>query len=120
MKKPEITLLDLAVRVYPVHKEKEPHFRASKKWRCPDTMLVFDTETRTDETQRLTFGSYRFFKKGSCMREALFFADDLPESDRAVLERYVATHNADTANTRSTKLQLLTRDELVEQFFEDA
>jgi hypothetical protein len=118
MKTNELSLLDLAVRVYPAHKDKEPHFRASKKWRCPDTMLVFDTETRTDETQRLTFGSYRFFKKGTCLREALFFGDDLPESDRAVLEKYVATHKADTA--RRSQLQLLARDEFVEQFFEDA
>ena len=55
-------------------------------------MLVFDTETRTDATQRLTFGSYQFIVAGRCLEEGLFYANDLPEKDRKVLERYVATH----------------------------
>jgi len=40
-------------------------------------MFVFDTETTVDETQRLTFGSYRFIVGGRCLKEALFYADDL-------------------------------------------
>jgi hypothetical protein len=120
MKKNKLSLLDLAVRVYPMLKETEPSFQTRKQWRCPDAMLVFDTETRTDETQRLTFGSYRFYEKGICTREGLFYADDLPERDRAVLEKYVVTHKADTADGHNPNLQLLTRTEFVDQFFEDA
>ena len=59
-------------------------------------MLVFDTETRTDTAQAFTFGSYRFFDRGLCLEEGLFYAEDLPVADRATLEAYVKTHPADT------------------------
>jgi hypothetical protein len=74
-------------------------------------MLVFDTETRTDATQRLTFGSYRFFVGGQCLKESLFYGDDLPEKDRRVLERYVATHRG---------LDLLTRRQFLEKLYRAA
>jgi len=50
--------------------------------------LVFDTETTTDRTQRLNFGSWRYYRLGwadegapemECAEEGLFYADDLPE-----------------------------------------
>src|SRR5436309_6889850 len=84
----------LAVRVYP--EPPEPRTAPDRRrWRRPDLMLVFDTETRIDATQRLTFGSYRFIVRGRCLEEGLFSADDLPAADRAVLARYVRTHDAD-------------------------
>ena len=43
---------------------------------------MFDTETRIDHTQRLTFGSYRFIEADQCLNEALFYADDLPTPER--------------------------------------
>ncbi len=119
MKTNNISILDLAVRVYPVLNDTEPRTNSAKHWRCPDAMLVIDTETRTDETQRLTFGSYRFFEKGLCTREGLFYGEDLPATDRAVLEEYAATHKAETSRKRRAKLQLLTRSEFADQFFED-
>ncbi len=59
-------------------------------------MLVFDCETRTDKAQALTFGSYRFLVEGRCVEEGLFYGDDLLPRERAVLERYVERHAADT------------------------
>lgn len=59
-------------------------------------MLVFDCETRIDQTQRLTFGSYRFVVEGRCLEEGLFYADDLSARELRVLERYARTHTADT------------------------
>ena len=59
-------------------------------------MLVFDCETRTDKTQALTFGSYRFLVAGRCLEEGLFYADDLAADEREVLERYAREHRADT------------------------
>ena len=53
-------------------------------------MFVFDTETLTDATQRLTFGSYRFIVARQCLRESLFYGYDLPDKNRRVLERYTA------------------------------
>ncbi len=120
MKTRKPSLLDLAVRTYPVLKESEERSNKPKQWHSPDAMLVFDTETRVDESQRLTFGSFRFFENGLCTREGLFYADDLPESDIATLRQYVKTHRADTSKRRDAKLQLLTRSEFADQFFEDA
>ena len=112
--------LPVAVRVYP-----EPRLggaqRKRKKlahWRRPKTMLVFDTETRTDETQSLTFGSYRFIEGGRCLEEGLFHADDLPAADRAVLEDYVKSHAAATDRRfGSPKLLLISRREFLERFY---
>jgi hypothetical protein len=53
-------------------------------------MLVWDTETRIDATQRLTFGSYRFIEGGQCLEEALFCADDITAEERRTLEEYAA------------------------------
>ncbi|MGB7081353.1 MAG: hypothetical protein WBD54_06920, partial [Candidatus Acidiferrales bacterium] len=84
--KPSKALLPLAVRIYPEPEKPKQEQRADRPlrhWRCPDAMLVFDTETRTDATQRLTFGSYRFLVAGQCREEGLFYADDLPARDLA-------------------------------------
>jgi len=77
-------------------------------------MLVFDTETRVDETQRLTFGSYRFFTGGECQEEGLFFGTDLPFQDRQVLERYATEYSAEAANT---ELKLLTLPQFLSKFY---
>ena len=96
MKKNKPTPMTLALRVYPEQKNSEQKPRSPKKWKCPKAMLVFDTETRTDATQRLTFGSFRFFVEGRCLVEGLFYGDDLPKEDRRVLEEYAKTHGAET------------------------
>ena len=49
-------------------------------------MLVFDTETRTDTAQALTFGGYRYYEDGRCLEEGIFYADDLPRADRRSLK----------------------------------
>lgn len=86
----------------------------------PEDMLVFDAETRTDETQHLTFGSFRFYEKGIATREGLFHADDLSAGDVAVLQGYVETHSADVEDRQYRKLYLLTRSEFVASFYEYA
>jgi len=75
-------------------------------------MFVFDTETRTDESQGLTFGNYRFFINNELREEGLFYADDLPPKDRKTLERYVAAHNR-----QGNRLLLLTRREFLKKFY---
>lgn len=117
---PLITSLPISVRVYPelgipgvAHARSGGQHR--KKWRRPDAMLVLDTETRVDATQRLMFGSYRFFAGGSCQEEGLFFGTDLPEQDRKVLERYAAEHSADAVNR---KLKLLTLQQFLKKFYQ--
>lgn len=84
-------------------------------------MLVFDCETRTDEKQSLTFGSYRFIVEGHCVEEGLFYADDLTRAERAVLESYVERQHADTAADSEDgtvpRLRLLTLEGFLERFF---
>jgi hypothetical protein len=112
--------LPIAIRVYPEpHAEKaRSKRRGLKHWRRPRSMLVFDTETRIDAAQALTFGSYRFFQDKVCVEEGLFFADDLPVTDRAVLEAYVKTHPADTDRRQGVpELQLLSRDSFLVKFY---
>ena len=104
--------LPIAIRVFPALKPTEPKSRKDKVWRLPHAMFVFDTETRTDTAQRLTFGSYRFFVNDELREEGLFYADDLPSKDRKTLERYVAANNR-----RGSRLLLLTRREFLKKLY---
>ena len=106
----EPDVLPIALRVYPEGEDFERTERPRKSPRRPDAMLVFDTETRVDAAQRLTFGSYRFIVAGECLEEGLFYGDHLPEKDRKVLEAYASNHRAD-------KLCLLTRSEFVDRLY---
>jgi len=124
MQTSEPTRLSIAVRVYPAPKDapesRKMNKHALKTWRLPTEMLVFDTETTTDATQRLTFGSYRFFVKGRCLEEGLFYGDDLPAEKLGILRRYVATHPADTVQDGVRELRLLTRSEFVKELYRTA
>jgi hypothetical protein len=117
MPNPKPIPLTLALRVYPEPPEAKNERASPKPWKCPKAMLVFDTETRIDATQRLTFGSYRFFVGGRCLEEGLFYGDDLPEEDRRVLEQYAATHRPETAGGGARDLKLLTRSQFVDKFY---
>jgi hypothetical protein len=83
----------LAVRVYP-----EPgspgKTKPQKRLPRPESMLVFDTETTVDATQRLLFGSYRFISQGTCEEEGLFYADDLKPDQSKILRDYVESNGA--------------------------
>jgi hypothetical protein len=115
---PNASPLCLAVRAYPTPEKTKQKQRSRKTWRCPDAMFVFDTETRLDPTQTLTFGSYRFIVSGRCLEEGLFYAPDLPELERQVLERYVKTHSAETVGDRRRQLRLLTLREFVDRLYQ--
>src|SRR5690348_2549697 len=91
---PVLTSLPIAVRVYPHPKEVKHKKRQRGRWQLPAGMFVLDCETRTDATQGLTFGSYRFIEDGECKEEGLFCADDLPAEEWGVLQRYTETHIA--------------------------
>ena len=98
--------------------------RTPAESRGPQGLLVFDTETTVDETQGLTFGCWRYYRRTSgttrwaCLEEGLFYDDDLPVIDPegfAVLRAYVSTHRARTDRGNKTALLLLSRTEFVEQ-----
>lgn len=90
-------------------------------WR--HSVLIFDTETTTDSTQRLTFGCYRFGEwqpDGSLAirEEGLFHDDDLPERDAdgyAMLGEFVAKHKPETEGLyRTRSLALRTRSDFLD------
>jgi len=117
----EPTPLVIAIRVFPDLKDEERDFdKPKREWHRPDAMLVWDTETRTDQTQRLTFGSYRFVVDGHLATENLFYGDDLPVKDRRILERHVATPSAAIPDEDEHDVSLLTRDQFVDKLFKNA
>jgi hypothetical protein len=117
----EPTSLIVAVRVFPDLKDENRDFdKPPRKWKRPGAMLVFDTETRTDRTQRLTFGSYRFIAGGHLLKENLFYGDDLPITDRRILERHVAEPSAAIPGEGTHGVTLLTRHQFVEKLFRNA
>jgi hypothetical protein len=124
MPHPEPTSLVIAIRVYPDANEQELDLHKQKKrsgkWRLPTTLFVWDTETRTDEAQRLTFGSYRLVDAGQLVKENLFYGPALPAKDRRVLERYVATPRTIVSGESPHELSLLTRHGFVEKLFRSA
>jgi hypothetical protein len=88
--------LPVAVRVYPLvpEEEEEENKKYTRiRWRPPKGTLVIDTETRTDATQRLIFGSYRFFELGRCKEEAIFYADDVSDRELAIFKTYSTKHD---------------------------
>jgi hypothetical protein len=111
------TPLVVAVRVYPDLQDEE---RSQRVWNRPAAMLVYDAETRTDRTQRLTFGSYRFIVAGQLVKENLFYGDDLPAKDRRILERHVAAPSAVIPDEENHSVSLLTRHQFVEKLFKNA
>jgi hypothetical protein len=110
----------IAVRVYPQVEKTDRTPRSQKPWRVPDAMFVFDTETRIDASQRLTFGSYRFIVGGRCLEEGLFYGDDISARDRRTLRRYAETHNADTVDEGVARLHLLSRREFLQKLYQAA
>jgi len=117
----EPTPLVIAVRVYPDLKDEERNFDKPRRTRNrPDAMLVFDTETRTDRSQRLTFGSYRFIAGGQLVRENLFYGDDLPARDQRILVRHLAPPSFVISDEYNRDVSLLTRDQFVDKLFKNA
>jgi len=67
---------------------RKPRRSPASKW-----ALVFDTETTTDPSQRLRFGSYQL-RNGQALNEAGLFFDPeaLSEAERRTLESFAASH----------------------------
>ena len=106
----------VAVRVYPIASKNEKSGKARSS-RRPDSMFVFDTETRTDSRQSLTFGSYRYYVGGQCLEEGLFYGDDLSMSERLMLEEYASSHEANTDECAGRTLKLWSQSEFLDRFY---
>jgi hypothetical protein len=106
--------LPVAVRAYTAPR-KNPRNTTARPWTHPRAVLVLDTESTTDATQRLTFGCWRVLVGGRTVDEGLFHGDDLPEEDLATLRSYLASHHADTPEREP--LRLLSRRDFLDQVF---
>jgi len=90
---------DIFVRGYAITADQKPNTkRKSSRGNDPKLsryVLVLDTETRTTPDQSLTFGVFRLCElKGNkyfVIREGIFYADDLPASERKIIENYART-----------------------------
>jgi hypothetical protein len=67
---PEPERRPILLRAYCEVATKEPRTKAPK---TPGWLLVFDTETTTDESQRLRFGTYQLWEKGRLQEKGLFY-----------------------------------------------
>ena len=119
MSKEKRDSLPIAVRAYPQHQKKErpARKRSQNNWIRPDAMLVVDTETKTDATQAVKFGSYRLVLSGNCLEEGLFYPPDISEEEKQILNNYVSSRAAQTSREGRPDLLLLTLREFLEKFY---
>jgi hypothetical protein len=108
---PLIKVHDTAVRawVQPNRPRRAPS-GSQVPWRAApfgERVMVFDTETTTDFTQRLLFAVFRNYVHGELLEEGVFLGDSLSESEKAVARAYAVTH----------ELSVYTRSEFVENIF---
>jgi hypothetical protein len=114
---------DIFVRAYAVatdeaNKQRKSHSIDFPKW--PHFVLVFDTETRITADQSLTFGVFRLCElkddKYKLIREGLFYADDLPTTERNILENYARTAVSD-AKAFPPEFPLYSRSDFMKKVF---
>lgn len=80
--------------VTPTAEEKEAHTTTDQRWwSMPNDVLVFDTETRISFEQKLTFGTFLWAHAGRIETVGIFYADDLPDDDKAIIKTYCKNHN---------------------------
>ena len=94
--------------------------RKPRKDKWPRYAFVFDTESRIDTNQDLTFGFYRVLELAGdsyqLIEEGAFFADNLTEHERTTLESYVVNADHDF-KTFPPRFPLYPRDEFVKKVF---
>lgn len=102
--------LPVAVRAYTPAADPPKRPRHTS-WTKPSLVLVIDTETTVDATQRLRFGVWRVYERGELLDEGLFHAEDLPEEDRAFMLDYAGTQPS------RLSLRVLSRHEFLNDIF---
>ena len=117
-------LHDIFLRALAVPRDRKVRARRNdqqsngSKW--PECALVFDTETRITADQSLTFGVYRrcalMDDRYMVDEEGIFYADDLPATDRKVLDNYVRTAISDVASF-PPRFPLYSRSEFMKRVF---
>jgi len=117
-------LLPVALRAYAPPASRPRKSRRAEKHRRSSLVLVFDTETTIDAAQRLTFGSWRLYRRSRnsaahspddyrLIEEGIFYDDDISREARAVLDAYARDH----WYNNGCELQLVARRKFVDRVF---
>lgn len=108
---PLIQVHDTAVRAWVVPPQpRSLPLPQELPWRAnsfDERVLVFDTETTTDFTQRLLFGVFRNYVHDELLQEGLFLGDSVDEEEADIARAYARTHD----------LRIYSRSEFVEKVF---
>ena len=114
---------DIFVRAYAVATDEDDRQRKSYSLDLPEWphyVLVFDTETRITADQSLTFGIFRLCELKNdiytLIGEGLFYADDLPVTERKILENYRRTAISD-ATAFPPEFPLYSRSDFMKKVF---
>lgn len=110
---PQAQAMGIAVRAYaqkvniPISRPAKKHIK--KKSDLPsEWVLVYDTETTTDETQNLRFGSYQIRKNDLLEESGVFYDPEiLTKTEQATLKKYAEKH----------QLKFITVREFVDEIF---
>src|SRR5215813_6855907 len=78
-----VNRLIIQLRAY-VEGRPKSEWRPERRWTSGIT-VTFDTETTTDPSQRLRFGSYQLRDRGKLLERGVFYAEDMPQADLEVL-----------------------------------
>ncbi len=85
---PEAERRPILLRAYAETEQKEPSTRGPI---TPQFVLVFDTETTPDESQRLRFGTYQLLQKGKLREKGLFY-DKVTSAELETLKAEAPKH----------------------------
>lgn len=98
----------VAVRAYVPLADTPPPKRPRPAKRPSDWVLIFDTETTTDPSQRLRFGFFQLRKAGKLVKHGLFFDDTtLKKREQRVLAEYA----------KANQLEVMITPDFIEEVF---
>jgi hypothetical protein len=90
-------LLAISLRAFvtstPEGAKQEPKRKTRQSAGPSEYVLVFDTETTTDLSQRLRLGCYQFWKGNTLIEAGLFFDPNLPVIERELLAAFARSRN---------------------------
>lgn len=116
---------DIYVRAHTIQLEKlrQQHgsVRQDNEPKWPDSVLVFDCESRITADQTLTFGFWRFGDLRNngyvCVEEGIFHDEQLSAKELHVLRKFARATTPETADDGSDRLRLYSRSKFIEEVF---
>jgi hypothetical protein len=110
-----IDRLTILLRAYVTRKkQRKKQGKPPRKLRPSDWTLIFDTETKTDQSQGLRFGSYQLRHRGALRERGVFYDPKVPEAEIAIIHTVITQERAQALGER---INLMTRAEFVENVF---